>query len=96
MSKMSVEDKLALNKFVVDEQHPHISLDEHKLSKKTLQALLVGCPAGLYTLNSEGRLVFEYAGCLECGTCRVLCAADKDAMKWEYPRSTKGVFYRYG
>ena len=96
MSKMSIADKLALNKFVVDEQHPHITVDEYKLAKKTRQALLVACPAGLYTLNSEGQLMFEYAGCLECGTCQVLCAADKDAMNWEYPRATKGVFYRYG
>ncbi len=96
MKKMSVEDRLALNKFVVDEGQPHITVDESKLDGKTLRALLTACPAGLYTLSAEGKLVFEYAGCLECGTCRVLCASCLGAMSWNYPRPTKGVFYRYG
>lgn len=96
MKKMSIEDKLALNKFVVDDNHPHITVDDKKLDAKTIGALVVSCPAGLYTLNSAGKLVFDFAGCLECGTCRLICAAIPGAMKWEYPRATKGVFYRYG
>ena len=35
--------------------------------------LVNGCPAGLYTLQENGDLAFDFAGCLECGTCRVLC-----------------------
>lgn len=93
---MSIQDKLALNKFVVDEQNPHIVMDESRLDSQTRQALLVSCPAGLYTLNNEGRLMFDYAGCLECGTCRVVAAACPGALTWEYPRPTMGVFYRYG
>ena len=93
--KTLVDDKLALNKYVVDEHH-HITVEQSRLDKKTLQALLNACPAGLYTLNPSGELKFEHAGCLECGTCRVICAPLKGALTWEYPRATKGVFYRYG
>jgi ferredoxin like protein len=91
-----IEDKLALNRFVVDEALPHIVLEESRLTHQIKQALLNACPAGLYVRASDGKFMFEHAGCLECGTCRVICAAVKDAIKWEYPRATKGVFYRYG
>jgi len=37
----------------------------------------------------------DYAGCLECGTCRVVCN-DKGIVKWEYPKGTFGVNFRYG
>ena len=94
--KTLVDDKLALNKFVVDENHPHITIDQARMDAKTVQALMMCCPAGLYTMNPDGKLLFEYAGCLECGSCRVLCAAQPGAIRWEYPRATKGVFYRYG
>jgi ferredoxin like protein len=93
---LSSEQKLSLDKFVVDEGHPHITVDQDKLDRATVTALTVACPAGLYTLNSKGRLQFEVAGCLECGTCRVLCAKHPDAMAWNHPRPTYGVFYRFG
>jgi ferredoxin like protein len=45
--------------------------------------------------EEEAHIVIDYAGCLECGTCRVMCK-DKGIVKWEYPRGTFGVSYRYG
>ena len=38
---------------------------------------------------------FDYAGCLECGTCRALCG-NTIIKKWEYPNGTFGVEYREG
>ncbi|WP_461208543.1 ferredoxin family protein [Desulfocurvus sp. DL9XJH121] len=93
---MSIEQKLSLDKFVVDEGHPHITIDQGKMDEATVRALTVGCPAGLYTLNENGQLAFEVAGCLECGTCRVICAGCPGAMTWEHPRPSFGVFYRFG
>jgi ferredoxin like protein len=53
------------------------------------------CPAALYEWNAEAeRMVVEYAGCLECGTCLVACR--EDALSWRYPRGACGVQYRYG
>ena len=44
---------------------------------------------------TEGRKSFDYAGCLECGTCRIICG-DTIIKKWAYPGPTMGVEYRFG
>ena len=38
---------------------------------------------------------FDYAGCLECGTCRIACEGTI-VRKWENPQPTMGVEYRFG
>lgn len=43
----------------------------------------------------EGNLQFDCAGCLECGTCRVLCG-ETILKKWEFPQGTFGVEFRFG
>jgi ferredoxin like protein len=93
---MQVEQKLSSNKFVVDEGHPHIVIHQEKMDAAAVQALTVACPAGLYTLDDKGRLAFEVAGCLECGTCRVVTAHLPGAMEWDHPRASFGVQYRFG
>ncbi len=93
---MNVEQKLNVNKFVVDEGRPHIVIHPEKMDAATLKALTVVCPAGLYTLDEKGNLAFEVAGCLECGTCRVVTAHLPGAMTWQHPRSSFGVQFRYG
>lgn len=97
---MSIEKKeaaalLSLNKFVVDEEEPHIVLDKNICAQCRSKPCLVVCPAVLYKLDKNGDITFDYAGCLECGTCRVMCR-DRGIVKWEYPRGTFGVSYRYG
>lgn len=92
----SVTEKLAVNKFAVHEGHPHIVVHTEHLDADTIKALTVGCPAGLYTLDDKQRLFFEVAGCLECGTCRVLCAHLPDALEWNHPEASFGVQYRFG
>ncbi len=37
-----------------------------------LETLTKACPAGLYKKQEDGSVRFDYAGCLECGTCRIL------------------------
>ena len=93
---MNVEQKLSIDKFVVDEGNPHIVVHQDKMDAAAIQSLTVVCPAGLYTLNDNGQLVFEVAGCLECGTCRVVCARLPGALEWTHPRPSFGVQYRYG
>jgi ferredoxin like protein len=53
------------------------------------------CPAGLYKLNENETLSFDYAGCLECGTCRILCLGTV-VKKWEFPEGSMGVEFRFG
>jgi ferredoxin like protein len=42
----------------------------------------------------SNRMVVEFAGCLECGTCMVSCR--HGALTWQMPRGGYGVRYRYG
>lgn len=92
---VNVEQKLGVNKFIVDEETPHIILKKENIDMKEFQKLVIACPAGLYSIDENNNIRFDYAGCLECGTCRVLCG--KTIIdKWDFPRGTFGVEYRYG
>ena len=93
---MNVNQKLSLDKFVVDDGNPHITLHQERMDEAVKKTLSMACPAGLYTLNEKGQLEFEFAGCLECGTCRVLCAHLPGALEWNHPRPSFGIQLRYG
>ena len=92
---MKLEERLGANKYYVDETSPHIIVDGAGFSLEEKMKLVNGCPAGLYTLQENGDLAFDFAGCLECGTCRVLCA-ETIVKTWKYPRNAKGVEFRQG
>lgn len=97
--KVNVEEKLGVNKFNVDEENPHIVLKKEGQDtpefKKEFEKLVIACPANLYVINDDGSYRFDYAGCFDCGTCRVLCG--KTILeKWEYPQGTFGIEYRQG
>ena len=94
MNQMSVAEKLSINKYELDEDHSHIEINTEICNTvcKTKACLYV-CPANVYS-EQEGNVVADYAGCLECGTCRAACPAE--ALSWEYPRGGFGVIYRYG
>lgn len=91
---VNVDEKLAVNKFNVDEGNAHIILRDNP-NECEFDKLIRCCPAGLYRCSPEGELQFDYAGCLECGTCRILCG-DTILEKWMYPQGGLGVSYRYG
>ncbi len=90
---MRVDDLLQRNVFDVDED-PHISIPGDAEGQKGLpkRALTLLCPAACYTMVGE-RLLFSYEGCLECGLCRVI--VEKGKIKWTYPRSGRGIQYRF-
>jgi ferredoxin like protein len=89
---MKIEDKLALNKFDIDRE-VHIRVDEGKCGQCTRKPCLHACPAECYVLR-EGRVVFSYEGCLECGSCRFSC--ERGAINWVNPRGGFGVSYQFG
>lgn len=93
MKKLSIEERLGTNKFVVDDDVAHITLDKSICAKCENKPCVKACPAGLY-IPHEDVVNFDYAGCLECGTCRVVCVLK--GLKWDYPRGTCGVEFRYG
>ncbi|WP_196611061.1 ferredoxin family protein [Pectinatus brassicae] len=94
IKKLSTDELLGINKFFVDEDNPHIVIDKDKCSDCKEKACLYVCPAGLYTIKNDN-ITFDYAGCLECGTCRTVCTAE-GITKWAYPKGTFGVEFRYG
>ena len=67
---METTELLGLNKFQVDEEEAHIVLDKAACARCVKKPCLRVCPAGLYT-EKNGEIMFDYAGCLECGTCRL-------------------------
>ncbi|HBT95288.1 MAG TPA: ferredoxin family protein [Coriobacteriia bacterium] len=91
---VNVDEYLGLNKYEVDEENPHIELVDEPEDKEFLKLIKV-CPAALYKIDASGKKQFDYAGCLECGTCRIACG-DSIIRKWEYPQPTMGIEYRYG
>ncbi|OPX84819.1 MAG: hypothetical protein A4E53_03711 [Pelotomaculum sp. PtaB.Bin104] len=95
ISRVSAPELLSLNKFNVDEEEAHIIVDKQICAKCSEKPCLYVCPAGLYKLDNTKKLSFDYAGCLECGTCRVMCK-NKGIAKWRYPRGTFGISFRQG
>lgn len=91
---VNVDEKLGLDKFYVDEENAHIVLKK-EIDRKEYHKLMLACPAGLYKQDDKGEIHFDYAGCLECGTCRVLCGATL-LEKWEFPVGTLGIEFRWG
>ena len=89
---MKVEEKLALNKYDVNNE-PHISLTRETCEKCDVRPCLYACPAECFVMR-EGHVTFSYEGCLECGSCRLVCPGE--AIKWAYPAGGFGVCYQYG
>jgi len=91
---VNVDEYLGLNRYEVDEGNPHIELVDHPDRDRFLE-LVRACPAALYKLDADGTQHADFAGCLECGTCRII-ASDTILRSWRYPSATMGVEYRYG
>ncbi len=94
MNRLSVAEKLAVNKYELDEGHPHIKVHEQVCREKCPDlACLFVCPANVYS-EQNGHIVADWAGCLECTTCTVACPSE--GLEWVYPRGGFGVVYRNG
>jgi ferredoxin like protein len=79
--------------FKIDKE-PHIILDASICKSCEKRGCESACPARCYAWSEEEKKMdFVYDGCLECGTCLVVC--DKGAFtRWGYPRGGFGVAYR--
>lgn len=94
-AQVKVEEKLFQNRYMVDAGRPHIKVRAHTLPSAALLALTRACPAGCYSRNDAGQVEITPDGCMECGTCRVICA-DSGDIEWNYPRGGFGVLYKFG
>ena len=87
---MSIDEKLGVDKFVVDEENAHIVIDKQHQDPGEKWKLIKICPAGLYKMDDNGDLKFYYIGCLECGACRVI-SLGKVIKEWNHPGGAMGV-----
>lgn len=98
MSHMiKIEEKLYQNRYIVDEARPHINIKNVDVCKTSCssQPCTHCCPAACYTKTEEGGVSLATDGCLECGTCRVICQ-DNANIAWDYPRGGYGISYKFG
>ncbi|WP_306600248.1 ferredoxin family protein [Geothrix sp. 21YS21S-2] len=92
IKRLSPEELLGLDRFNVDEGNPHIIVEKARCAVCAPRPCVTVCPARCYRLK-DGQVAFDYAGCLECGTCRVVCK-DKGVTSWTYPRASFGITFR--
>jgi ferredoxin like protein len=91
---MNVDDKLGTTTFRVDPE-AHITVLKELCIECEIRPCLTACPAELYQWDdANGGLIFNHEGCLECGTCKMICSLH--AVRWAYPKRGKGVAYRFG
>lgn len=88
---VNIEDKLFLNRFVVD-TIPHLVIKDQNVCRECKdKPCLNFCPARVYEWK-EDHITVGYEGCLECGACRIACPFNNIA--WDFPRGGFGVQYR--
>jgi ferredoxin like protein len=91
----SIPERLARNRYVLDEGTSHIEVDQAVVRSTGTGDLLVRvCPAHVYSRAPDGSIVVQHAACLECGAC--LAVAAPGSLRWHYPRGGFGVVYREG
>lgn len=90
-----VEEKLYQNRYLVDEGRPHVQVVNPARTSPALRSLVNICPAGCWSLQEDGTVTATLDGCLECGTCRIVCAPTGD-LTWSYPRGGHGILYKFG
>ncbi len=85
-------DRMATVEFRIAER-PHIVVDSQRCEGCATQACVTACPANLFVPTSDGRILFNYEECFECGTCYMACNTE-GAIKWSYPLGGFGVVLR--
>lgn len=90
-----MEERLYQNRYLVDEGRPHISIKQSVHDSEELKSLVTICPAACYAYGDNGRVEIVSDGCMECGTCRIVCQ-DTGEIEWDYPRGGFGVLFKFG
>jgi len=93
MNRAELKGKLGFNVFKEDSQF-HVRIKPGMETDSRLRKVIRICPAGLYNLNEQGVVELGRDGCLECGTCLLVCGSG--VLDWNYPSGGKGVQFRFG
>jgi ferredoxin like protein len=92
LPETTLAEKMSTVRFRVDSE-PHIVVDSRICQECTLHSCIYVCPANLFSLLSDGSILFNYEQCFECGSCYVACNRE-GAITWRYPRGGYGVSFR--
>lgn len=94
LPNVNVEEKLFQNRYRVDAGRAHIQIRTRDVCARCgTRPCLVCCPAGCWRLDG-GKVDIVVDGCLECGTCRIVCPAGN--VEWNYPRGGFGILFKFG
>ena len=91
-----IEEKLFQNRYRVDAGRSHIEIADANVCAVQCKEKFCTfcCPAGCYSEDNAGRVTLITDGCLECGTCRVICTEHRN-VRWEYPRGGYGILFKF-
>jgi ferredoxin like protein len=93
---MSLDARLGLDKYEIDEQQSHIEVDQGRCQVCVMRPCLTVCPAGVYKWVDDSVKV-SYENCLECGTCQLSCdTGGEGGITWRNPTGGFGIIFRYG
>ncbi len=91
---VEIKRRLATLRYATDApERAHITVKPAICAKCPHSFCTNVCPAQCYQ-RIEGRLVFRYEDCVECGACAIAC--DQGSVTWKMPRGPYGVRYAYG
>ena len=94
--ELSLDGRLGLDKYEIDEEHSHIQVDQSACLGCQLRPCLTVCPAAVY-VAVDGEIIARYENCLECGTCQIACdTGGKGGITWNPPQGGFGIVFRYG
>jgi ferredoxin-like protein FixX len=88
---IELKSLLGLNSFKASKNF-HIAIKPGMEQDPRLAQAAAACPAGLYKIGPGGVAGIGQDGCLECGTCWLICG--QEVLDWVYPEA--GVSYRFG
>ena len=94
---INVEEKLFQNRYKIDHGRSHISIIDPQVcsTECKMQQCTHVCPAACYKAEGNGSVTLITDGCLECGTCRIICDEFSN-VAWEYPRGGYGILFKFG
>jgi ferredoxin like protein len=96
VQKLSLDARLGLDKYEIDEANSHITVDQALCQTCDFKPCLTVCPAEVYKLV-DNQIVMRYENCLECGTCEISCdTGGKGSIAWQPPLGGFGIIFRYG
>lgn len=92
--KKTIDDKLSTCAFRLSGES-HIKIIDPELCGSCADKPCCLCPAECYKRDGQAGSPFtNFDGCLECGTCDLICPASN--VDWNYPKGGFGVAYELG